>query len=186
MYDKFTDRARKVMQLANQEAQRWNHEYIGCEHVFLGLIKEGSGVACRVLDELGVDACKSKAAIESLMRNGPERVTMGKLPQTPTCKQAIECAIESARNLGDNHVGTEHVLIGLLHNDMISSAVKVSAGEVVEKLKSIRGEEGREANEEFCVLKAVVSKETVVDIAKQLSAAELLELAQYKLRNMKG
>src|SRR5262249_57615040 len=114
MFERFTDRARKVMQLANQEAQRFNHEYVGTEHVLLGLIKEGSGVAANVLKNLEVDLRKIRNEVEKIVQAGPDMVTMGKLPQTPRAKKVIEYAIEEARNLNHNYVGTEHLLLGLL------------------------------------------------------------------------
>ncbi|MBN1851866.1 MAG: ATP-dependent Clp protease ATP-binding subunit [Pirellulales bacterium] len=114
MYERFTDRARKVMQLANQEAQRFNHEYIGTEHVLLGLIKEGSGVAANVLKNLDVDLRKIRLEVEKLVQSGPDMVTMGKLPQTPRAKKVIEYSMEEARSLNHNYVGTEHILLGLL------------------------------------------------------------------------
>ena len=114
MFERFTDRARKVMHLANQEAQRFNHEYVGTEHMLLGLIKEGSGVAANVLKNLEVDLRKIRNEVEKIVQAGPEMVTMGKLPQTPRAKKAIEYAIEEARNLNHNYVGTEHLLLGLL------------------------------------------------------------------------
>src|SRR5499427_754326 len=83
MYERFTDRARKVMQLANQEAQRFNHEYIGTEHILLGLVKEGSGVAANVLKNLDIDLRKIRLEVEKIVQAGPDMVTMGKLPQTP-------------------------------------------------------------------------------------------------------
>ena len=114
MFERFTDRARKVMQLANQEAQRFNHEYVGTEHVLLGLVKEGSGVAANVLKNLDVDLRKIRVEVEKIVQSGPDMVTMGKLPQTPRAKKVIEYAIEEARNLNHNYVGTEHLLLGLL------------------------------------------------------------------------
>ena len=114
MFERFTDRARKVMALANQEAQRFNHEYIGTEHILLGLVKEGSGVGANVLKNLDVDLRKVRLEVEKLVKSGPEMVTMGKLPQTPRAKKVIEYAIEEARNLNHNYVGTEHLLLGLL------------------------------------------------------------------------
>src|SRR5215471_16950911 len=117
MYERFTDRARKVMQLANQEAQRFNHEYIGTEHILLGLVKEGSGVAANVLKNLDVDLRRIRLEVEKLVQSGPEMVTMGKLPQTPRAKKVIEYAIEEARNLNHNYVGTEHLLLGLLREE---------------------------------------------------------------------
>ncbi len=114
MFERFTDRARKVMALANQEAQRFNHEYIGTEHILLGLVKEGSGVGANVLKNLDIDLRKVRLEVEKLVKSGPETVTMGKLPQTPRAKKVIEYAIEEARNLNHNYVGTEHLLLGLL------------------------------------------------------------------------
>src|SRR5207245_4113825 len=99
MYERFTDRARKVMQLANQEAQRFNHEYIGTEHILLGLVKEGTGVAANVLKNLDIDLRKIRMEVEKIVQAGPDMVTMGKLPQTPRAKKVIEYSIEEARNL---------------------------------------------------------------------------------------
>src|SRR6187397_1869750 len=90
MYERFTDRARKVMQLANQEAHRFNHEYIGTEHVLLGLIKEGSGVAANVLKNLDVDLRKLSLDVEKLVPSGPAMVTMGNLPPTPRAQKVLE------------------------------------------------------------------------------------------------
>src|SRR5436309_2363475 len=114
MYERFTDRARKVMQLANQEAQRLNHEYIGTEHILLGLVKEGSGVAANVLKNLDIDLRKIRLEVEKLVQSSPEVGTPGKLPQTPRAKKVIEYSIVEARNLNHNYVGTEHLLLGLL------------------------------------------------------------------------
>src|SRR5215471_11977693 len=87
MYERFTDRARKVMQLANQEAQRFNHEYIGTEHILLGLVKEGSGVAASVLKSCGIDLRMIRLEVEKIVWAGPaNRVTAGKLPQTPRAR----------------------------------------------------------------------------------------------------
>lgn len=102
------------MALANQEAQRFNHEYIGTEHILLGLVKEGTGVGANVLKNLDVDLRKVRMEVERLVKSGPELVTMGKLPKTPRAKKVIEYAIEEARNLNHNYIGTEHLLLGLL------------------------------------------------------------------------
>lgn len=114
MYERFTDRARKVMQFANQEAQRFNHEYIGTEHILLGLVKEGSGVAANVLKNMDVDLRKVRLEIEKLVQSGPDMVIMGKLPMTPRAKKVIEFSMNEARALHHNYVGTEHILLGLL------------------------------------------------------------------------
>ncbi|MFN0136159.1 MAG: ATP-dependent Clp protease ATP-binding subunit [Phycisphaerae bacterium] len=138
MFERFTDRARKVMALANQEAQRFNHDYIGTEHILLGLVKEGSGVGANVLKNLGVDLRKVRLEVEKLVKSGPEMVTMGKLPQTPRAKRVIEYAIEEARNLNHNYVGTEHLLLGLLREqDGVAAQVLMNLGL---KLEDVREE----------------------------------------------
>ena len=138
MYERFTDRARKVMQLANQEAQRFNHEYIGTEHVLLGLVKEGSGVAANVLKNLDVDLRRIRAEVEKIVQSGPDMVTMGKLPQTPRAKKVIEYAMEEARNLNHNYVGTEHLLLGLLReSEGVAAQVLMNLGL---KLEDVREE----------------------------------------------
>jgi ATP-dependent Clp protease ATP-binding subunit ClpC len=147
MFERFTDRARKVMALANQEAQRFNHEYIGTEHVLLGLVKEGSGVGANVLKNLDVDLRKVRLEVEKLVKSGPDMVTMGKLPQTPRAKKVIEYAIEEARNLNHNYVGTEHLLLGLLREqDGVAAQVLMNLGlkldEVREEVLNLLGASG--------------------------------------------
>ena len=126
------------MQLANQEAQRFNHEYIGTEHVLLGLIKEGSGVAANVLKNLDIDLRKIRMEVEKLVQSGPDMVTMGKLPQTPRAKKVIEYSMEEARNLNHNYVGTEHILLGLLREqEGVAAQVLMNLGL---KLEDVREE----------------------------------------------
>jgi ATP-dependent Clp protease ATP-binding subunit ClpC len=126
------------MALANQEAQRFNHEYIGTEHILLGLVKEGSGVGATVLKNLDVDLRKVRLEVEKLVKQGPETVQMGKLPQTPRAKKVIEYAIEEARNLNHNYVGTEHLLLGLLReHDGVAAQVLMNLGL---KLEDVREE----------------------------------------------
>src|SRR5216117_4357920 len=138
MFERFTDRARKVMALANQAAQRFNHEYIGTEHILLGLVKEGSGVGANVLKNLDVDLRKVRLEVEKLVKSGPDMVTMGKLPQTPRAKKVIEYAIEEARNLNHNYVGTEHLLLGLLREqEGVAAQVLMNLGL---KLEDVREE----------------------------------------------
>jgi ATP-dependent Clp protease ATP-binding subunit ClpC len=142
------------MQLANQEAQRFNHEYIGTEHILLGLIKEGSGVAANVLKNLDVDLRKIRLEVEKLVQSGPDMVTMGKLPQTPRAKKVIEYSMEEARNLGHNYVGTEHILLGLLREqEGVAAQVLMNLGlkleEVREEVLNLLGHgmEGGEGSE---------------------------------------
>ncbi len=149
MFERFTDRARKVMALANQEAQRLNHEYIGTEHILLGLVKEGSGVGATVLKQLDVDLRKVRLEVEKLVKSGPDMVTMGRLPQTPRAKKVIEYAIEEARNLGHNYVGTEHLLLGLLREqDGVAAQVLMNLGlkleEVRQEVLNLLGASGSE------------------------------------------
>ena len=114
MYDRFTDRARKVMQLANQETQRFNHEYIGTEHILLGLVKEGTGVAALVLKSFDVDLRKIELEVDKLVERGPERAITVKLPQAPGATRIVLYAVEEARKLDHSFVGTEHLILGLL------------------------------------------------------------------------
>src|SRR5205085_3865899 len=153
MYERFTDRARKVMQLANQEAQRLNHEYIGTEHILLGLVKEGSGVAANVLKNLDADLRKVRLEVEKMVQPGPDMVTLGKLPQTARTRKVLEYAGEEANNLDHNYIGTEHLLLGLLReSDGVAAQVLVNLGlrleEVREEVLNLLGqdmehEEGR-------------------------------------------
>lgn len=136
MYERFTDRARKIMQLANEEAQRFDHEYIGTEHILLGLVKEGSGVAANVLKNLDVDIRKIRQEVEKLVQTGPKMVIAGKLPHTPRAKKVIEYALEEARGLGHNYVGTEHLLLGLLREpEGVGRQVLVNLGLIVDEVR---------------------------------------------------
>ena len=124
------------MALANQEAQRFNHEYIGTEHILLGLVKEGSGVGANVLKNLDVDLRKVRLEVEKLVKSGPDMVTMGKLPQTPRAKKVIEYAIEEARSLNHNYVGTEHLLLGLLReHEGVAAQVLMNLGLKLEEVR---------------------------------------------------
>jgi Clp amino terminal domain, pathogenicity island component len=125
----FTERARKVMQFANQEAHRFDHEYIGTEHILLGLVKEGSGVAANVLKKLDIDLGKTRVEVEKIVQAGPAMVTLGTLPQTPRAKKVIEYASEEARALNHNYVGTEHLLLGLLReHESVAAQVLMNLG----------------------------------------------------------
>jgi len=132
------------MALANQEAQRFNHEYIGTEHILLGLVKEGSGVGANVLKNLSVDLKKVRLEVEKQVKSGPDMVTMGKLPQTPRAKKVIEYAIEEARALNHNYVGTEHLLLGILReSEGVAAQVLMTLGlkldEVREEVLNLLG-----------------------------------------------
>ena len=113
-YEQFTDRARRAMALAAQAARQWQHQFVGTEHMLIGLVDEGGGVAAHVLSELGVALPKVRNAVEARMQRGPDEVAPGRLPQTPRAKRAIECAIDEMRDLGHSLMGTEHLLLGLM------------------------------------------------------------------------
>jgi len=136
MCEKFTDRVRKVMQLANQEAQRFNHEYIGTEHILLGLVREGNGIAVNVLKNLDIDLRKIRLEVEKLMQCGPDMTIMGKLPQTPRAKKVIEYSMEEAVKLGHKYVGVEHILLGLLRKqEGVAAQVLMNLGLKLEEVR---------------------------------------------------
>jgi len=114
MFNRFTERARKVILLAKEEAKRFNHDYIGTEHLLLGLIREGEGVAAAVLQSLGLGPEAIRIEIEKLVQPGPSAVVSGDIPFTPKAKKVIELSMDEARNLGHNYIGTEHLLLGLI------------------------------------------------------------------------
>jgi ATP-dependent Clp protease ATP-binding subunit ClpC len=137
MYEKFSDRARKVMQLANQEAQRRNHEYVGTEHILMGIAKEGSGVAVAILKNLDIDFCKIRLEVDKIIQDGPEMITLGKLPKTPRAKKVIEYAMEESIKFGHNYVGTEHILLGcLVEREGVAAQVLENLGLTVDILKT--------------------------------------------------
>src|SRR6202048_3973124 len=112
-FDKFTERARKVLTLAQEEATRFNHNYIGTEHLLLGLVREGEGVAAKVLSNLGVELNRVRSAVEFIIGRG-DRPTGGEIGLTPRAKKVIELAVDEARRLGHHYIGTEHLLLGLV------------------------------------------------------------------------
>src|SRR5690349_13638297 len=114
MHDKFTERVRKVIYLAREEAARLQHDYIGTEHLLLGVIREGEGIAATVLNNLGVDLDHIRQAVENMVTSSGGTMTIGEIPFTPRAKRVLELAVEEARSLGHNYVGTEHLLLGLI------------------------------------------------------------------------
>ena len=138
MFNRFTERARKVIILAKEEARRFNHDYIGTEHILLGLIREGEGVAAAVLQKIGVSLENIRLEVEKLVQPGPSTQIIGDLPFTPRAKKALELAAEEARSLGHNYIGTEHLLLGLIREgEGIASQVLLNLGM---DLNSVRNE----------------------------------------------
>ncbi|NTV53233.1 MAG: AAA family ATPase, partial [Candidatus Firestonebacteria bacterium] len=114
MFDKFTERAKKVINLAREEAGRLGHDYIGTEHILLGLIREGGGVAAAVLENMGLDLERIRLEVEKSINMGGGTLTLGEVPFTPRAKRVLELAVEEAQALGHNYIGTEHILLGLI------------------------------------------------------------------------
>ena len=139
-FEKFSERARRVLSLAQEEAQRFNHNYIGTEHILLGLVRETDGVAAKVLANLGVELNKVRAAVEFIIGRG-ERSAPGEIGLTPRAKKVIELAVDEARRLSHHYIGTEHLLIGLMREgEGVAAGVLESLGVNLDK---VRGETSR-------------------------------------------
>ena len=135
-FEKFTERARRVLTLAQEEALRFNHNYIGTEHILLGLVREGEGVAAKVLANLGVDLNKVRSAVEFIIGRGDKAVT-GEIGLTPRARKVIELAVDEARRLGHHYIGTEHLLLGLVREgEGIAAGVLESLGVSLEKVRA--------------------------------------------------
>ncbi len=135
-FDKFTERARRVLTLAQEEAQRFNHNYIGTEHLLLGLVREGDGVAAKVLNNLGVELSKVRSAVEFIIGRGEKSIS-GDIGLTPRAKKVIELAVEEARRLNHSYIGTEHLLLGLVREgEGIAFGVLESLGVSLERVRT--------------------------------------------------
>ena len=146
MFERFTDRARKVINLARQEAQRFRQEYISTEHILLGLISEGNGVAAMAIRNLGVSLEEIRREVEKHIQMGTSPVPSGHLPLTPRARRVLDLSVEEAHNLGHNYVGTEHILLGLIReNTGIAAQVLQKVGirleDVREEVLTIIGAE---------------------------------------------
>jgi excisionase family DNA binding protein len=135
-FDKFTRRAQTVLTLAQEEARRLNHNYIGTEHLLLGMIREGEGVAAKVLANLGVDLNRVRSGVESIIGRG-DRTVQGQVGLTPRAKKVMELAVDEARRLGHHYIGTEHLLLGLIREgDGIAAGVLESLGVQLETARN--------------------------------------------------
>jgi ATP-dependent Clp protease ATP-binding subunit ClpC len=135
-FEKFSERARRVLSLAQEEAQRFNHNYIGTEHILLGLVRETEGVAARVLSGLGVDLTKVRSAVEFIIGRG-EKPAQGEIGLTPRAKKVVELAVDEARRMNHTYIGTEHLLIGLLREgEGVAAGVLESLGVTLEKVRA--------------------------------------------------
>jgi len=168
MHERFTDRARKVMQYAREEAQRFNHEYIGTEHILLGLVREGSGVAANVLRNLDIDIKKIRYEVEKMVQTGPDLVSKGQLPLTPRARKVLELAFDEAKAFGHNYIGTEHILLGLLREqEGVAARVLMNLGlrleEVREEVLNLLGEDTVQDTDEIPGIKKGKSKTPALD-----------------------
>lgn len=135
-FNKFTERARKVLTLAQEEAQRFQHNYIGTEHLLLGLVREGEGVAAKVLTNLGVQLSDVRRAVEYIIGRG-DRVAPGDIGLTPRAKKVIELAVDEAKLLKHQYIGTEHILLGLVREGGgIAAGVLESMGVKLEQVRT--------------------------------------------------
>ena len=149
MFERFTDRARRVVVLAQEEARMLNHNYIGTEHLLLGLIHEGQGVAARALESLGVSLEAVRAQVEQIIGQGQEAPS-GHIPFTPRAKKVLELSLRESRQLGHDYIGTEHLLLGLIREGSgVAAQVLVRLGadlnrtrqQVVQLLHGRQGED---------------------------------------------
>ena len=122
MFERFTERARQVVVLAQEEARTLKHNYIGTEHILLGLLREEEGLAARVLESLDITVERVRAQVVRIVGSG-EEVTSGQIPFTPRAKKVLELALREALSLGHNYIGTEHILLGLVReNDHLTGS----------------------------------------------------------------
>jgi ATP-dependent Clp protease ATP-binding subunit ClpC len=161
MFERFTDRARRVVVLAQEEARTLNHNSIGTEHVLLGLIHEGEGVAARALHELGISLEAVRQQVEEIIGQGTIAPS-GQIPFTPRAKKVLELGLRESLQLGHNYIGTEHILLGLIREgEGVAAQVLVKLGadlkqvrqQVIELLAGHHGDEG------FGVLAAAAERE---------------------------
>ena len=135
-FEKFSERARRVLSLAQEEAQRFNHNYIGTEHILLGLVRETEGVAARVLSSLSVDLSKVRSAVEFIIGRG-DKPAQGEIGLTPRAKKVVELAVDEARRMNHTYIGTEHLLIGLLREgEGVAAGVLESLGVTLDKVRT--------------------------------------------------
>ena len=128
MFERFTDRARRVVVLAQEEARMLNHNYIGTEHILLGLIHEGEGVAAKALESLGISLDAVRQQVEEIIGQG-QQAPSGHIPFTPRAKKVLELSLREALQLGHNYIGTEHILLGLIREgDGVAAQVLVKLG----------------------------------------------------------
>src|SRR3984957_3025054 len=136
MFERFTERARQVVVLAQEEARTLKHNYIGTEHILLGLLREEEGLAARVLESLDITVERVRAQVVRIVGSG-EEVTSGQIPFTPRAKKVLELALREALSLGHNYIGTEHILLGLVReNEGVAARILRDCGADAERIRN--------------------------------------------------
>ena len=136
MFERFTERARQVVVLAQDEARHFSHNYIGTEHILLGLLREQEGIAARVLEQLGIVEIEVRAQVARIVGQGDE-VATGQIPFTPRTKKVLELALHEAMALGHNYIGTEHILLGLVReNQGVAAQILLDFDADAEKIRN--------------------------------------------------
>jgi ATP-dependent Clp protease ATP-binding subunit ClpA len=184
-FDRFNDRAKRVLALAQDEAIRFSHNYIGVEHLLLGLIREGEGVAAHVLDSLGIDLSKARTNVEFIIGRGDGTTAPSEIVLSPRTKKVIELAVEEARKLGHSHVGTEHLLLGIVREgEGIASGIIESFGVSLEKVReqviAVVGQQGTDMTSTREAGTAAAPGARVIASAHLLTAADRLDAASQK------
>src|SRR5262245_61334142 len=172
VFERFTDRARRVVVLAQEEARLLNHNYIGTEHILLGLIHEGEGVAAKALESLGISLEAVRAQVEEIIGHGGQAPS-GHIPFTPRAKKVLELSLREALQLGHNYIGTEHILLGL---------VREGEGTAAQVLRKLRAEPERVRQQVIQLLSGTVAEEPVADShshSQGHSHSQSLVLEQY-------
>jgi ATP-dependent Clp protease ATP-binding subunit ClpA len=137
MFERFTDRARRVVVLAQEEARMLNHNYIGTEHILLGLIHEGQGVAAKALEDLGISLEDARGLVEQIIGQGQAAPT-GHIPFTPRAKKVLELSLREALQLGHNYIGTEHILLGLIREgEGVAAQVLLQLGAAFDRVRQV-------------------------------------------------
>jgi ATP-dependent Clp protease ATP-binding subunit ClpA len=181
-FDRFNDRAKRVLALAQDEAIRFNHNYIGVEHLLLGLVREGEGVAARVLNSLGVDLSKTRTSVEFIIGRGDSTTSPSEITLSPRTKKVIELAIDEARKLGHSHVGTEHLLLGIVREgESIGAGVLKSVGVELEQVRhqviAMLGQQGTDLSAVASAGIATPAGARVIASSHQITAVDRLDAA---------
>ena len=180
MFERFTDRARRVVVLAQQEARRLDHNYIGTEHILLGLITEGQGVAARALESLGVNLEAVRQQVEEIIGRG-QQAPSGHIPFTPRAKKVLELSLRESQQLGQEYIGTEHILLGLIREgDGVAAQVLVRLGadlnrvrqQVIQLLHGHQAEEPVPAASAERERRLLVKKSRLEAVEQRLTALE--------------